>query len=605
MSRKSHTGKYIFVTGGVVSSVGKGLVSASLATLMESRGFRISIIKCDPYINVDPGTLSPFQHGEVYVTKDGAETDLDLGHYERFTQLVLNRNHSLTAGQVYKTVIEKERKGDYLGRTVQVIPHITDEIKRRIRFAAGKADITVVEIGGTVGDIEGLPFIEAIRQMRIELKTENTLFAHVTFVPFVPSAGELKSKPTQHSVKALREVGLQPDFLICRSNVSIDDSLKSKIALFSNLNGEDIITAKDVESIYEVPLLLAKEGLDEKVVRHFQLKTKAPDISRWKTLVSHLKKPETEVTIGLIGKYVHLRDSYQSLHEALIHGGLANKARVHIKYIDSEKTLNLKGLDGILVPGGFGDRGIQGKLEAICHARENHIPFLGICLGMQAAAIEFARNVCSLKKAHSREFQTAKAGQFVIDVMPGQKNISKKGGSMRLGSYSCDLKIHSKTYKIYRKKRIHERHRHRYEFNSQYAAVFEKHGMNIAGNHQESGGKLAEVLEIPSHPWFIGVQFHPEFQSKTHSPAPSVCELYQGLPQTKRKEAFPFLIPVVLWPPIDVSIEDIVEGETRKITITNYRGEPLFENSTGRSDRNSGEKVREEFDGKCSLYGGV
>ena len=517
--------------------MGKGLVSASLATLMESRGFQISIIKCDPYINVDPGTLSPFQHGEVYVTEDGAETDLDLGHYERFTQLVLNRNHSLTAGQVYKKVIEKERKGDYLGRTVQVIPHITDEIKRRIRFASGKADITVVEIGGTVGDIEGLPFIEAIRQMRIELKTENTLFAHVTFVPFVPSAGELKSKPTQHSVKALREVGLQPDFLICRSNVSIDDSLKAKIALFSNLSGKDIITAKDAESIYEVPLLLAKEGLDEKVVRHFQLKSKAPDISQWKTLISHLKKPIKETTIGLIGKYVHLRDSYQSLHEALIHGGLANKAKVHIEYIDSEKTLNLKGLDGILVPGGFGDRGIQGKLEAIRHARETSVPFLGICLGMQVAAIEFARNICALKKAHSREFQTAKASQFVIDVMPGQKNIRKKGGSMRLGSYSCDLKTNSKAYKIYKKRRIHERHRHRYEFNSQYAAIFEKNGMNIAGSHQASGETLAEVLEIPNHPWFIGVQFHPEFQSKPTAPHPLFVSFIKACLERKKKSS--------------------------------------------------------------------
>lgn len=537
MKSKSKKSKYIFVTGGVVSSVGKGLVSASLATLMESRGFQISIIKCDPYINVDPGTLSPFQHGEVYVTEDGAETDLDLGHYERFTQLVLNRNHSLTAGQVYKKVIEKERKGDYLGRTVQVIPHITDEIKRRIRFASGKADITVVEIGGTVGDIEGLPFIEAIRQMRIELKTENTLFAHVTFVPFVPSAGELKSKPTQHSVKALREVGLQPDFLICRSNVSIDDSLKAKIALFSNLSGKDIITAKDAESIYEVPLLLAKEGLDEKVVRHFQLKSKAPDISQWKTLISHLKKPIKETTIGLIGKYVHLRDSYQSLHEALIHGGLANKAKVHIEYIDSEKTLNLKGLDGILVPGGFGDRGIQGKLEAIRHARETSVPFLGICLGMQVAAIEFARNICALKKAHSREFQTAKASQFVIDVMPGQKNIRKKGGSMRLGSYSCDLKTNSKAYKIYKKRRIHERHRHRYEFNSQYAAIFEKNGMNIAGSHQASGETLAEVLEIPNHPWFIGVQFHPEFQSKPTAPHPLFVSFIKACLERKKKSS--------------------------------------------------------------------
>ena len=520
MNRKSTKGKYIFVTGGVVSSVGKGLISASLSTLLEARGFKVSIIKCDPYINVDPGTLSPFQHGEVYVTEDGAETDLDLGHYERFTHLVLNRTHSLTAGQVYQTVIEKERRGDYLGRTVQVIPHITDEIKRRIRLGSNEADITVVEIGGTVGDIEGLPFIEAIRQMRIELKTENTLFAHVTFVPYVPSAGELKSKPTQHSVKALREVGLQPDLLICRSHLSIDQSLKSKIALFSNLSVDDIITAKDAETIYEVPLLLAKEKFDEKIISHFQLESRKPDISKWKTLVHRLKKPETETTIGLVGKYVHLRDSYQSLHEALIHGGLANKAKVHIKYIDSEKDMNLQDLDGILVPGGFGDRGIKGKLKAIRYARENKIPFFGICLGMQTAAIEFAQNVCGLKKAGSREFQEIKSEDFVIDVMPSQKQVKKKGGSMRLGSYPCQLMPSSKTKKIYKKDMIFERHRHRYEFNSTYKDIFEKKGMIMAGVYSNGKEQLVEVLEMSDHPWFIGVQFHPEFKSKPTAPHP-------------------------------------------------------------------------------------
>ena len=540
MSQKPNKGKYVFVTGGVVSSVGKGLVSASLATLLEARGFEISIIKCDPYINVDPGTLSPFQHGEVYVTEDGAETDLDLGHYERFTHLILNKNHSFTTGQVYQTVIEKERKGDYLGRTVQVIPHITDEIKRRIRLGSNGAAITVVEIGGTVGDIEGLPFIEAIRQMRIEMKMENTLFAHVTFVPYVPSAGELKSKPTQHSVKALREVGLQPDLLICRSNVSIDQSLKSKIALFSNLNVDDIITAKDAETIYEVPLLLAKEKFDEKIINHFHLKPRKPDISKWKTLVHRLKKPEIETTIGLVGKYVHLRDSYQSLHEALIHGGLANKAKVHIKYIDSEKKMNLLDLDGILVPGGFGDRGIHGKLEAIHYARENLIPFFGICLGMQVAAIEFARNVCNLKDAHSREFQKEKSNHFVIDVMPSQKQISKKGGSMRLGSYSCQLKPFSKIQKIYKKQNIHERHRHRYEFNSNYKDIFEKKGMIIAGTYNEEKDHLAEVLEIPTHPWFIGVQFHPEFKSKPTAPHPLFVSFVKAcIESQKKKTAIP------------------------------------------------------------------
>ena len=512
--------KYIFVTGGVVSSVGKGLVSAGLSTLLEARGFKVSIIKCDPYINVDPGTLSPFQHGEVYVTEDGAETDLDLGHYERFTHLVLNHNHSLTTGQVYQTVIEKERRGDYLGRTVQVIPHITDEIKRRIRLGTNGADIAVVEIGGTVGDIEGLPFIEAIRQMRIELKIENTLFAHVTFVPFVPSAGELKSKPTQHSVKALREVGLQPDFLICRSNMAIDLPLKLKIALFSNLRGEDIVTVRDAETIYEVPLFLHQEKFDEKVIHHFQLKSKEPDLSNWKTLVRRLKKPETEIVIGLVGKYVHLRDSYQSLHEALVHGGLANKAKVHIKYIDSEKKINFEGLDGILVPGGFGDRGIIGKLEAIRYARENRVPFFGICLGMQIAAVEFARSVCGLKKAHSREFEKEDTVDFVIDVMPGQKHIKRKGGSMRLGSYACQLTASSKVKGIYKKSEIYERHRHRYEFNSAYRDIFEKKGMSVAGVHNEGKESLVEILEMPSHPWFIGVQFHPEFKSKPTAPHP-------------------------------------------------------------------------------------
>lgn len=512
--------KYIFVTGGVVSSVGKGLVSAGLSTLLEARGFKISIIKCDPYINVDPGTLSPFQHGEVYVTEDGAETDLDLGHYERFTHLILSHNHSLTTGQVYQTVIEKERRGDYLGRTVQVIPHITDEIKRRIRLGTSGADIAVVEIGGTVGDIEGLPFIEAIRQMRIEMKTENTLFAHVTFVPFVPSAGELKSKPTQHSVKALREVGLQPDFLICRSNRAIDSSLKSKIALFSNLRREDIVTVRDAETIYEVPLLLHQEKLDEKALRHFQLSSGKPNLSRWKTLVRHLKKPEKETVIGLVGKYVHLRDSYQSLHEALVHGGLANKAKVHIEYIDSEKKIPFEGLDGILVPGGFGDRGVMGKLEAIRYARENGAPFFGICLGMQAAAIEFARNVCGLEKAHSREFETKETADFVIDVLPGQKQIQRKGGSMRLGSYACELTASSRVREIYGTSKIYERHRHRYEFNSAYEELFEKNGMMVAGIYREGEKSLVEILEIPSHSWFIGVQFHPEFRSKPTAPHP-------------------------------------------------------------------------------------
>ena len=517
-------GQYVFVTGGVVSSVGKGLVSASLSALLEARGFRVSIIKCDPYINVDPGTLSPFQHGEVYVTEDGAETDMDLGHYERFTNLVLNKNHSITTGQVYQTVIEKERRGDYLGRTVQVIPHITDEIKHRILRGSEDADITVVEIGGTVGDIEGLPFIEAIRQMRIELGMERTVFAHVTFVPFIPSVGELKSKPTQHSVKTLREVGLQPDFLICRSREFIPEDLKSKIALFSSLNIENVITAKDADTIYEVPLLLMKESLDEKVIKRFGLKSGHPRMDRWETLVGNLKNPKKEVNVGLVGKYVHLKDSYQSLHEALIHGGVANQTRVNVHYINSEDVGGepsvYKDLDGILVPGGFGDRGVEGKIRAIKYAREHSVPFFGICLGMQMAAVEFARNVCNLPSASSREFRDHQTSDhLVIDVMENQKGVSQKGGSMRLGAYPCLLKQDSTVYNIYGQSKIYERHRHRYEFNAKYSDLFESKGMKIAGKC-EGAEKLAEILELKGHPWFVGVQYHPEFKSKPTRPHP-------------------------------------------------------------------------------------
>ena len=520
---KTKNQRFIFITGGVVSSVGKGLVSASLATLLEARGFKVSVIKCDPYINVDPGTLSPFQHGEVYVTKDGAETDLDLGHYERFTNLNLNKNHSITTGQIYQTVIDKERKGDYLGRTVQVIPHITDEIKKRIFKGADQADITVVEIGGTIGDIEGLPFIEAIRQIRIEKGAENTVFAHVTFIPFIPSVGELKSKPSQHSVKALREVGLQPDFLLCRSAQKINKELKAKLALFSNLSVENIIPVPDAESIYEIPLLLNKEKLDEKLIQRMSLRESSANLSNWRQIVKKIKTPKKETTIGLVGKYVHLKDSYQSIHEALIHGGLAQQTKVNIKYIDSEKKLSnkdLKFLNGVLVPGGFGDRGIDGKLKAIQYCREQSIPFFGICLGMQIAAIEFAQNVCKIKSTGSREFDKDKnIKNFIIDVMPGQKSLTYKGGNMRLGSYPCLLLKNSKIQKAYNKNLVEERHRHRYEFNFEFAEQFEQKGMKIVGVHK-CYKNLVEALEIPKHPWFIGVQFHPEFQSKPTQPHP-------------------------------------------------------------------------------------
>lgn len=534
---KNQTGKFIFVTGGVVSSVGKGLVSASLATLLEARGFKISIIKCDPYINVDPGTLSPFQHGEVYVTNDGAETDLDLGHYERFTKLALNKNHSITTGQVYQTVIDKERRGDYLGRTVQVIPHITDEIKNRLFKGAKGADITVVEIGGTVGDIEGLPFIEAIRQIRIERGAENTIFAHVTFVPFIPSVGELKSKPSQHSVKALREVGIQPDFLICRSAQDINKELKEKLALFSNLSVGRIIPVRDAESIYEIPLFLNKEKLDDKLTRRMNVKAPPARLSNWQSMVQKIKNPKKELSIGLVGKYVHLRDSYQSIHEALVHGGLPRQIKVNVEYINSEQNLSymeLKSLSGILVPGGFGDRGIDGKLKAIQHCRENNIPFFGICLGMQMSAVEFARNVCRIKDATSREFENRKEPKnFVIDYMAEQEALDYKGGNMRLGAYPCVLAKNSKCREIYNRDLVQERHRHRFEFNFKYAPQFEEHGMKIAGRC-ENDNKLVEILEIPKHPWFIGVQFHPEFQSKPTSPHPlfvsfiSACETSQN-----------------------------------------------------------------------------
>ena len=523
MSQKQKKSKYVFVTGGVVSSVGKGLISASLSTLLEARGLRVSVIKCDPYINVDPGTLSPFQHGEVYVTEDGAETDLDLGHYERFTNLVLNKDHSITAGQIYQTVIDRERKGGYLGRTVQVIPHITDEIKSRIFKGSKGADITVVEIGGTVGDIEGLPFIEAIRQIRIERGMENTVFAHVTFIPYIPSAGELKSKPTQHSVKALREVGLQPDFLVCRASRPINGDLKSKVALFSNLNPENIVTVKDAETIYEIPLLLSREKLDEKVIKRFRLGSPAAQISKWKDVARKIKNPKKKIRIGLVGKYVHLRDSYQSIHESLTHGGLPHQTQVGVEYINSEKlngAAELDDLHGILVPGGFGDRGIDGKLRAIRRAREKGIPFFGICLGMQMMALEFARNVCGVEKAASREFEgEGKPENYVIDYLPDQKDLLYKGGSMRLGSYTCLLKKGSLVRGIYKKGIIQERHRHRYEFNPRFAEMFERKGMNITGRC-EGRESLIEVLELSPHPWFVGVQFHPEFQSKPTRPHP-------------------------------------------------------------------------------------
>jgi CTP synthase len=519
--------KFIFVTGGVVSSVGKGLTAASLGALLEARGIKISIMKFDPYINVDPGTMSPFQHGEVYVTEDGAETDLDLGHYERFTTCILSRAHSVSTGQIYDAVISKERKGDYLGGTVQVIPHITDEIKSRIYIAAQGAEVVLVEIGGTVGDIEGLPFLEAIRQMRVDVGFENSVLIHVTYLPFIGATGELKSKPTQHSVKELREIGLQPDFLVCRSEHEIDLNLRAKIALFCSVKPENVVAAENASTIYEVPLKLHQENLDELIINRLQLETEEMDIRGWERIVRALKHPKNKINIGIVGKYVDLKEAYKSLHEALVHGGIANDSVVNAVYIDSEKLneknieQNLKDVDGILVPGGFGERGIEGKILAIRYARVKEIPFFGICFGMQLAAIEFARHVCGIRDATSREFEPkTQSGRenLVIDFMEEQRNISSKGGTMRLGSCPCSLKDGSLSREIYGENLIYERHRHRYEFNNRYRPLFEKKGMLIAGFNRERD--LVEIIEIPGHPWFVGVQFHPEFKSKPLRPHP-------------------------------------------------------------------------------------
>jgi len=527
--------KFIFVTGGVVSSIGKGLSAASLAAVLEARGIKVTLMKCDPYINVDPGTMSPFQHGEVFVTADGAETDLDLGHYERFTSITLNRHNSITAGQVYDSVIKKERRGDYLGGTVQVIPHITDEIKSRMYEAAQGAEVTIVEIGGTIGDIEGLPFVEAIRQMRVDLGVENTLFVHVTYIPYIAAAGELKSKPTQHSVKELRAIGIQPDVLICRSEKPIEPEMKSKIGLFCSVRPENVIAAYDAQTIYEVPLMLHKEGFDQKVVQALKMNAPAPNLKPWDRIVAVIKNPHKDVRIGLVGKYVDLKESYKSLSEAIQHAGIALDCKVNISYLNAEELTakniagQMKGLDGILVPGGFGERGVEGKILAIQYAREHDIPFFGICLGMQLASIEFARNVCGIKNATSREFDDKPgAGQrnHVINIMEEQKGLTNKGATMRLGSFSCTLKKGSLAQKIYKKDLIHERHRHRYEFNNAFRGIFEKNKMRLSGICEERD--LVEIIELPSHPFFIGVQFHPEFQSRPLAPHPIFRDFIQA-----------------------------------------------------------------------------
>ncbi|MCY4389616.1 MAG: CTP synthase [Desulfurellaceae bacterium] len=509
--------KFIFVTGGVVSSLGKGLAAASIGGLLESRGLTVTMLKMDPYINVDPGTMNPFQHGEVFVTDDGAETDLDLGHYERYVSTRMARKNSFTTGQVYDAVIARERRGDYLGGTVQVIPHITDEIKRRILTAADGFDVAICEVGGTVGDIESLPFLEAIRQFRWDWGKEHVLYIHLTLVPFISAAGELKTKPTQHSVKELTSLGIQPDLLLCRTDRYLEPNVKAKIALFCNVDDNAVITAKDVECVYEVPLVFHQEGLDERIVEKLNMWTGSPNLSRWETIVQTFRNPSDHISIAMVGKYVELIDSYKSINEALAHGGFANKCRVDIVHIDSEQLENdifpesLQQADGILVPMGFGRRGAEGKIAAIRYARENHIPFLGICFGMQMAVVEFARHVCGLEGANSTEVDE-KTPAPVIALMDEQREIVDKGGTMRLGAYPCALADRSLALSLYTQKEIDERHRHRYEFNNAYRELFASKGMVFSGLSPD--GALVEAIELRDHPWFIGVQFHPEFTSR-------------------------------------------------------------------------------------------
>jgi len=509
--------KFIFVTGGVVSSLGKGLAAASIGRLLESRGFRVTLQKFDPYLNVDPGTMSPYQHGEVFVTDDGAETDLDLGHYERFTNSRLTRDHNLTTGRIYESIIQKERRGDYLGKTVQVIPHVTNEIKAAIKKVSVDADVVIVEIGGTVGDIESLPFLEAIRQLRQDVGRENSLFVHLTLVPFIGTAGELKTKPTQHSVKELRAIGIQPDILLCRTDRFLSKELKSKIALFCSVDEDAVITAKDVDSIYEVPLVLGAEGLDEIILKQLNLPLREPDMSQWQQLIERIKHPADEVQIAIVGKYVEFEESYKSLKEALVHAGLVQNLRTVIRWIEAEGVEGegwqeqLRVYDGILVPGGFGKRGIEGMIRTIYFARTEKVPFFGICLGMQTSVIEFARNVCGLTDADSSEFNPATPHR-VIYKLRELRGIDDLGGTMRLGAYPCVLTAGSNTQKAYGEMEISERHRHRYEFNREYEETLIAHGLNIVGASPD--GNFVEVVEVEGHPWFVGCQFHPEFKSK-------------------------------------------------------------------------------------------
>jgi CTP synthase len=544
--------KYIFVTGGVVSSLGKGIAAAATGALLEAKGLKVTLQKLDPYINVDPGTLSPFQHGEVFVTDDGAETDLDLGHYERFTSIRTSQANNFTTGKIYYNVITKERRGDYLGETVQVVPHITDEIKRAIKSVSNGYDIVIVEIGGTIGDIESLPFLEAIRQFRYEVGRENVLYIHLTLIPFIRASGEIKTKPTQHSVKEFREIGIQPDIVLCRTEWPLPPDVKKKIAIHCNLDIDAVISAKDVETIYEVPMMLHNEGLDHLISKKFNLDGKEPDLTLWKDIIRKIKEPKHEVTIAIVGKYTGLKDSYKSLMEALIHGGIANDSRVNLNWIDSEEIevhgpeKYLSEADGILVPGGFGYRGIEGKVKAIKFAREKKIPYFGICLGMQCAVIEFARNVCGLS-ANSTEFDLNTKDPVIYlmerwydfnkERVEVRSETSHKGGTMRLGSYPCVLEPNTHASRAYHVKELSERHRHRYEFNNAYKGILTRHGLKISGLSPD--GELVEMVEIEDHPWFLGCQFHPEFKSRPTDPHP-LFRSFIGAALNEKRSLFPY-----------------------------------------------------------------
>ncbi len=544
--------KYIFVTGGVISALGKGIAAAASGALLEAKGLKVTLQKLDPYINVDPGTLSPFQHGEVFVTDDGAETDLDLGHYERFTSIRMSQANNYTTGKIYYNVIIKERQGDYLGETVQVVPHITDEIKRAIKSVNNDFDVVIVEIGGTIGDIESLPFLEAIRQFRYDVGRENVLYIHLTFIPYVKAVGELKTKPTQHSVKEFREIGIQPDILLCRTEKPLPPDAKKKIAIHCNLDGDAVISARDVETIYEVPLMLHNEGLDYFIGKKLNLNLNEPDLTLWEDIVKKIKEPKNEVNIAIVGKYTGLKDSYKSLIEALTHGGIANDARVNLQWVDSEEIevygaeRYLAEVDGILVPGGFGYRGIEGKVRTIKYAREKKIPYFGICLGMQCAVIEFARNVCGLS-ANSTEFDLNTKDPVIYlmerwyDFRKGKIEERTKdshlGGTMRLGAYPCTLDEGSNAFRAYGVKEISERHRHRYEFNNAYRDILTRHGLNISGLSPD--GELVEIIEIGDHPWFLGCQFHPEFKSRPTDPH-SLFRAFIEASLREKRSLFPY-----------------------------------------------------------------